>query len=278
MKKKYFHLKGEDKTTYVMGDLHGKIEYFKDCIDRYDITDCNIIIAGDSGVGFCSRETQLSIYKEFNKYLSERNISLYLIRGNHDDPSFFNRDNVEDEFFLSNIKLLPDYTVLTINDFNILMIGGATSIDRVNRMKRDAELLDYLEEQEDLIDSIVLSYWPDEQPFLDTDAIDDITSDGIEISYVITHSTTSFAQPITKSNIMEWFKLDSNLSFDLDNERSTMDSIYNYLISKKHPIKEWLYGHFHFHNQEVIDGITFTLLCNIENNLDMREICQNSND
>lgn len=51
-----------------------------------------------------------------------------------------------------------------------------------------------------------------------------------------------------------------DLNEDLDNERKSCDSILQYLKSNGHPIENWYYGHFHFNNTEVIDGIKYTLL------------------
>lgn len=283
MSKKYYHITSESKPIYVLGDMHGEISILKKYIDKYGLTNCHIIIAGDIGLGFSTRKYHADEYQELNTFLKEHNINLYLIRGNHDDPTYFNKRNmvdgvIEDEFALSNVIAVPDYTVLTIDRKNILLVGGATSIDRLYRIQGDRMRINGLLKfypkmtAEDAMASIQPSYWEGEQPILDTDAIDEITSDGINISCVITHTCPSFSYPTTKRGLNEWMKYDSNLLFDLNKERSIMDSIYHYLIDKGHNIKEWVYGHFHTHHQEEIKNVRFTLLYNIDDKFDAYEL------
>jgi hypothetical protein len=58
-----------------------------------------------------------------------------MIRGNHDDPYYFNNK----VFSYSNVELLEDYTILTVGNDNILCVGGAISIDRLYRLETDSK-------------------------------------------------------------------------------------------------------------------------------------------
>ena len=76
-----------------------------------------------------------------------------MVRGNHDDPAYFNGEKISHERF----RTIPDYSVIHVCDHNIFCVGGAISIDRYNRQRDD---------NRDRI-SQVASYWPDEVPMLD---------------------------------------------------------------------------------------------------------------
>jgi hypothetical protein len=54
--------------------------------------------------------------------------------------------------------------------------------------------------------------------------------------------------------------LDKDLETDIDNERHIMDNVYKKLKEDGHSLKNWFYGHFHFHSTEYIDGTKFVML------------------
>ena len=284
MNHNYLHIKLEDNKLpiYCLGDLHGFTDILHRHIKNNDLKDCILIICGDIGLGLNSIGYLAKLYSNFNNFLKSRNIFVYAFRGNHDDPSYFNRDvNNDDNFYLSNLKLVPDYTVLTVNNENILMIGGAVSIDRSKRkisdkqrIKHTLEFYPKSQRKKQLL-SIPLSYWDNELPVFDPKIIDKLTEDGISINYVLTHTCPSFAFPITKDGVKHWFPYDSHLEADLDKERAIMDSIYHYLLDKGHNIKQWIYGHYHTHHQETVNNIRFVTLINVDYDFDAYEIARN---
>ena len=282
MDKQYLHLTTEDKPIYVLGDLHCDLESLKGYFTNHALSECNFIIAGDIGLGFYPRSVHLRELTEFNNFLKERNILLYLFRGNHDNPKYFNREiREDDEFMFSNIKVLPDYSVLTTNGYNILMVGGAISIDRTHRLFKDIQRLKELKAFYPLMDNekareaIQPTYWEDEFPVFNQEILNAINNDGIKISYVITHSSPTFVFPHSKNGLKEWMKIDKELEKDNKQEREVMDKIYNFLIENEHPLKEWVYGHYHTHHQELIDdNILFTTLFNLDKTFDTHEIAQ----
>lgn len=105
----------------LLGDVHGNFEDLKSSILRSDLRDSTIICVGDFGVRFVLDHVLLDL----NTFLSERNLCIMTIRGNHDDPSYF--DGSHD---YSNLLFLPDYTLLSIEGQSFLFIGGAHSVDR----------------------------------------------------------------------------------------------------------------------------------------------------
>jgi len=118
----------KESNIYFLGDTHGQFNRMLQDIDIYNIENCNIIQVGDFGAGFGISN---STYVEIGKFLEERKILMYVIRGNHDDPAYFKS--------LTNygkgLFFVPDYTLLTLEGKNLLLIGGGVSIDKLQREK-----------------------------------------------------------------------------------------------------------------------------------------------
>jgi DNA repair exonuclease SbcCD nuclease subunit len=166
--------------------------------------------------------------------MSKRNIFLYVIRGNHDDPKFFNGD-----YYYPNLQLLKDYSILHFNGINILLVGGAVSIDRKIRM-------------------IGRDYWIDESFVLDEEKLSYIDK---KIDVVITHNAPSEVTPIGfNSLVYHYAKNDPLLLGELTKERNLISKMCDTLLFKGHPIQQWFYGHFHQSSTEEYKGIKFTLL------------------
>ena len=118
---------------HFLGDIHG--DFY--CIERFcrknkEKKKINLIQVGDFGAGFDFNIPGQFMIKmdSLNGILAEYNITLYVLRGNHDDPQYFTGTY---ENFWSNIKLMPDYSVVEIEGKRVLMVGGAISIDRLGR-------------------------------------------------------------------------------------------------------------------------------------------------
>jgi len=211
----------------LIGDTHEYSGYkIKSYIQKNDITDDNFIHVGDYGIGKTASERDLM---ELDDYLDSVGCNLYICRGNHDDPLFWNK-NVE----YKRIFLQPDFSVRFIEDKKILFIGGAISIDRKRRKPFNGE----------------------EFPRVHEDKV--ATYKNIDI--VVTHTTPSFAQPINFGGIVRRFAdKDPMLIQDLTNERNQITKIYHKL-NDNNQIKIWFYGHFHFGNEERIDNTLFKLM------------------
>lgn len=194
---------------YFLGDVHGKWNELIDSFSKYDIRDVNIIQVGDFGIGF-NKDNDIQVLNELGNILRERGINMYVIRGNHDDPKYFN-------IFTSygNLHLVPDYTYLKIEDMIILLIGGGVSIDRVSRIPN-------------------ISWW-------DTEIIKDLPIKNKEVDIVVTHvPIKSFFQQQLTQDLTYWYNKDNILKHSLDNENKLLlklESVLNY--------KYWVSGHYH---------------------------------
>lgn len=259
-------IKVDKKPIYVIADLHGFFNVLKVNIEINDLLkNCIIICAGDIGVGFDKEEVYLHKFEELNKIMENNNVDCFMIRGNHDDPSYFNGS-----IFLSNIKLIPDYTIISNGEHNILCVGGAISIDREYRKKMYENKISYLSKLfpnksvDEIRNDNPRFYWENESPILDYDTLQEINSNSIKINYVVTHTSPSFAFKKDKDGIKKWIECDEKLDLDTSYERSVMDSIYNTLNENKNNLICWVYGHFHEHYEEIINGTKFIALKNFD--------------
>jgi len=231
-----------------LGDIHGNFNYIAGEIKRKKITDCTIIQVGDFGIGFSTPENDLKILEAFNQILADQNVIMYAIRGNHDNPKFFNGD-----YQLSHLKLIPDYTVLEIEDHKILCVGGAVSVDRAPRLNEMQKAARYGSKKE--------QYWFDENFIFKEDKIKDLT--GIDI--LVTHTAPEWCVPDNRFGfgpfVEDFASSDHRLLEDLKFERDEVTKMFKLLASNNY-IKHHFYGHFHRHDV-TINGYTTHMVLDI---------------
>lgn len=265
-------LKLKTKAIYAIGDLHGKFESLLYFVKTYNIQNSVIIVCGDIGVGFNKKEYYKQTFSKINKVLKEYNTYILFIRGNHDDPDYFKTIEYDTKY----VKLISDYTVIQVFDintepqekegYNILAVGGAISIDRSYRINTNKKYaMEYarwhsctFEEAQKRLDR--RCYWENEAPYIDYETLGEIKNNDIKINTIASHTCPHFCVPHTKDGIRRWLANDFKLEEDIDNERQTMTKLYNKMVEDEHPLTEWVYGHYHFHSTEEIDGVMFRLL------------------
>ena len=76
------------------------------------LNNCIIIVAGDSGFGFYSYDYYDKEMTELNMTLLENNIKVYFVRGNHDDPSYFEETKIK---FVNSQRSTDRYRQLTVD-------------------------------------------------------------------------------------------------------------------------------------------------------------------
>ncbi len=249
----------ECKGVVVCGDIHGDFTQlvFKCCV-QYGMTDTLIIVAGDCGFGFDRPGYYEGLYRKCSKRLSKANNWLSFIRGNHDNPAYFNHQPITHQRWMT----IPDYSIVKACGHTILCVGGATSVDRTRRM--EVKQYHLPNPKDPLIPNV---YWPDEQPFFDKAQLD-IINEQCAIDIVVTHSSPSFCERSSHLGLEAWAMDDEHLLDDVKYERQVMDDIYHYLYEKNHPLQSWYYGHFHESWHAEIDGVMFHML----DILELREI------
>ena len=246
------------KCLVVCGDIHGDFNMLvnKVCV-QYQLKDTVVIVAGDCGFGFEKKGYYESIINRNNKRMREANNWIVFVRGNHDNPAYFDGKTIAYKRFMA----IPDYSVVKANGHMVLCVGGAVSVDRLyrisawNRLVMNRRRFGHSYDENDPLAPNY--YWKDEPPVFNDELLTKILAENT-IDTVITHSAPSFCEFKNKDGISSWIKDDPNLVTDLEHERSIMDEIYAKV--KNTSVTHWCYGHFHQSWHADIDGILFKML------------------
>lgn len=202
-----------------------------------------IIVSGNCGIGSKSIEYYNDAFEKLNKILCENNCFLLFMRGNNDDPSIFNECKID----FSNVKTIPDYSVIQLKLFNCLCIGGSVSLDKEWKLFQQKQFGKKL-------------FWDNEQPFFDEKTLDEILNK-YQIGCVITSTSPSFAFPGTNAfNKSKWIANDSTMKSSFSNERKILDKIYDKFIENDCKPYVWIYGRFKQGNHTKINDIIFDSL------------------
>lgn len=239
------------KTVCATGDCHGNFRTLVNSIcNQYKMTGTLVIVCGDIGIGFHKRGYYTDEFKWMQERLARCGNCLVMFRGNHDDPDYFCLEEYS-EFQepgrggrYSNVFLIDDYTVLQTTKGNILCIGGAISIDRSSR-------------------TMGISWWKDEK-FCMPDELDYTEIEMNNVTVVATHTCPSCCGPLF-NDAMGYEMCDKMLMCELQNERLDLLDVYKN-IKKTSDIRLWLYGHFHSHFYDFVEGTKFVGLDMVRQN------------
>ena len=247
----------EAKCVIISGDIHGDFNLLvnKLCV-QYEMRDTLLIVAGDCGFGFEQKGYYENIVRRNSKRMNEANNWIVFVRGNHDNPAYFDGETFNHKRFVA----VPDYSVLQACGHTILCVGGAISIDRQYRKDKWLSLqkVYHRHQSNEPLDRNV--YWKEEAPAYRADLLNTI-NEQFAIDTVITHTAPSFCELQSKNGLTDWAANDEgNLMTDVEAERQTMDDIYEHLIRNNHPITHWCYGHFHQSWHSAVGDILFKML------------------
>lgn len=216
---------------YLLGDIHGHFATFGWLVRKYDLRDLVVIQVGDFGYGIDSQYLQTEdkygkSLAHYNKMLGARNITFYAIRGNHDKPEWF-----DGRFDLSHLKLVPDYTVLRLNDRNWLLVGGAVSIDRLKRINAGGTNK---------------NWFPGERFQLRADVVSALPPIDVVVTHSAPEALCSYELIGSSSFLDEYVKQgDSTLRTDLWHEQKLVQELYDLLHFQGGDISHWYCGHYH---------------------------------
>ena len=200
------------KNLCIIGDIHGKFrELVYILVQQKKLRETAVIVAGDFGLGFHKRGYYEEEYKHIKNRLASSGNCILGVRGNHDDPEYF---NPESELFLDypEFKALPDYSRLTWKNREILVIGGATSTDKVWRISHKQP------------------WWDTERPIQDFEKLK------LKEDIIVSHEAPLCVGPVTTRNS----------DFDVNTYREIIDDrkyLSKVLVETKP--RRWYFGHHH---------------------------------
>jgi DNA repair exonuclease SbcCD nuclease subunit len=236
-----------------LGDIHGNFNVIHQYVKMYNIKDAHIIQVGDFGVGFNTFAKEKRMLEAYHPLLVKNNVTVWAIRGNHDYKPYFDND----PFGFTNIKLVPDYTVLNLEGNKILCVGGAVSVDREFRYTKKQKLGIF---ENDTLG--VESWWPDELFVLDVDKVKDLK----DINIVVTHTCPDYCPPDNSfgfgpfvENIIRQTG-DVDLKTDLLLERNQVTELFHILKLNGNNVEYNYYGHFHKSDTITMYGTKHRLL------------------
>ncbi len=223
-----------------VGDIHGEYGKFHYDLRRYKIDNSNIFMCGDFGIGFHKPNYYKQELGGIDKYCKDHNCTIYIIRGNHDDPEYFCESSPARDFF-ENIIFIEDYNVVFTDENTVLCIGGAHSVDRQWR-KSFRGSNNRWDRSED--------WWSGEEVEVMSEDFIKKLVDIYNITVVATHTAPfSFIKYSGTTSLDHLYKGDQQLYYDLRDEQDYMESVKK-LIMEKHNNVKWIHGHFHHSVQE----------------------------
>ena len=209
---------------YITGDMHGDICQMQKVMSKIN---CNLkntlIILGDFGGNYYEDDRD----KKFKDAISNYNINLFIIRGNHDaDPvnscpdcvvRYKNFGNIDNNY--PYIFYARNGCVYNIEGKNFLVLGGAYSIDKWYRLKMGYKW--FVDEQMSI---------QEQENFLQKapSSVEVILSHTCPYSNIPKHLFLKNINQSTVDNTMELF----------------LDKVKN-----KVKYKNWFFGHYHGNEQ-----------------------------
>ena len=233
---------------YFIGDTHGMRPVFS-IVDRFKIEKSNLIHVGDFGLGFVSIMQDVKNLEVIDEMLIDTQNKLFVVRGNHDNPIFWDKSKGLNLPKLHNIHLVDDYSVLDIENKKILCVGGGISIDR--QIRKD--------------DRPYPSWWKDEEFQWHPGKFNRVVNNHNTMDIIVTHSAPSACYPrgVDAPIVNDWHNVElqhgNNLKGELQMERKKTDMLKDAVLKAYKPTN-WFYGHFHTSKTEIIDLVKFQAL------------------
>jgi Icc-related predicted phosphoesterase len=213
------------KPILVIGDIHGEFDTLFRVLDASGVENCTLICVGDLGIGFINSKKQLKQIEILQNSFKKRGIEFFSIRGNHDDPSYF-----DGSVNFSHFKLISDYSFFEINEIKFGFIGGAVSVDR--KLRKEG-----------------VNWWKEEGVVFDPSRVQ-------ECDVLITHAGSTWNPTFFKRDaVAEYGIKDLHLKDDCGKEKRQVSELISLCKPKKH-----FCGHFHFYSLAENNGCVSRVL------------------
>lgn len=207
------------RSLVFCGDIHGELPTLVfNLVERYKIKDASVIICGDFGAGFGGKDVLDKTYKKYSKRLEENDITIYALRGNHDNPEYFIKPE-ENGYDYPRLKFLEDHKVYNIEGRRVYTIGGANSVDFIWRQEWNSKHKSKI-------------WWEDED--IVKLPIDKLPTGTVDV--IVSHEAPLAFSPIPSRPE----ELDSEQYGKILASRTYLNEILENMNTKY-----WFYGHYH---------------------------------
>ncbi len=218
--------------VYYTGDIHGgKFEIVRLCKRMKLTNDDIIVILGDVGLNYYEDERDAELKHAFSKLKP----TIFCIHGNHEirpeniqtyRTKEWNGGVVWYEEQYPNILFAKDGEIFTMDGLRHLVIGGAYSVDKYFRIRRN------------------YGWWPDEQPSEEIKAYVEQQIQGQHFDVILSHTCPFKYEPVEA-----FLPMIDQSTVDTSTER-WLDKIEETVC-----YDAWLCGHWHINKR--IDNIQF---------------------
>jgi len=215
-------------TTYLLGDHHSNYDDLIRALLRRGLRGCRIIHVGDGEEGYPDSWDE-DTPEQLDNAFASLEIEYLSIRGNHSNPHVF-----DGSIMLPNFRLLPDYARLEIAGETWLFVGGAISIDRLNRIAGE-------------------TWWPEEEMIL-------AEARAQPADVLVTHTGPSWNLP-PRSDMVDYYAAaeaaigTTTLRRELRDEAARHDRLFELARPRI-----WYHGHLHHSATHQVDGCTIRQL------------------
>lgn len=209
------------RDLYVVGDVHGNYrELIFRATQKYKTEHADLLILGDFGIGFNKPEYMNQEYNRSKGKLEKHDITINVLRGNHDDPSYFKEPKKLD---YPRLHFLEDGKVYDLCSRSVFIIGGANSTD--------IEYTDSFGNHKHRIEG--KDWWPGED--IERINIENLPS---KVDVIASH-----AAPISFEPVVKKFEETSIEQYEkILEERKYLQTVLKEVVADY-----WYYGHYHNH-------------------------------
>ena len=207
---------------------------------KYD----NSVIFVSGGFGFGTKDDSffVELLGKINEIAKENNSYVLFVRGLNDNPSYFTKDcHIFDH--LENVKLVEDYSLIKLDGFDCLCIGGSIPIDKkwkIEQSKRVGRAL----------------YFEGCESKFNAEALEEILKNS-NLACIITSDAPTFIQPyIDSMTDSKWVTEDSTILQEITEHRLVLDSIYKETVRFDNKPLIWCF-YSRITTDENINGIKY---------------------
>ena len=214
------HIIPNSYRVYLIGDFHGQTELLKENLKVITSSGAHsaLIMLGDYDVHKASE------IDELKDLLTSYSIDYYLLRGNHDNPLYWQDRDIAGIFQDPYFHLLNDVDCIQWGESKFLTVNGAVSVDRT------------------CIRFDMGNCWPDTEP-VSKDAVAQILAlqeKHGKFDVLLSHTGIILGKTIKSEFTKSFASTDETLLEDLKKERDLMQRIQIAAGIKRH-----YFGHFH---------------------------------